>query len=96
MPAARKVPRPFTMHWGGGLITEEASVSGQWHEPAIQLLEYTDGEASGSWSIRFCSFTPRGQFQRQPLMLDEETIEGLREALKTTPRLRDILRRLVG
>ena len=59
-----KVPRPFTMHWGNGMITEEARFSGEHHVPAIQLMEYTDGEAAGSWSIRFCSFNHRGAFQR--------------------------------
>ncbi len=91
----RTVPRPFTMHWGGGLITEEATFSGEWNEPAIQLMEYADGEAAGSWSIRFCSFTHRGQFQRSPLMLDEAGVAAMREALARTPKLREILRRLL-
>jgi hypothetical protein len=94
MPEA-KVPRPFTMHWGDGMITEEARFSGEHHVPAIQLMEYADGEAAGSWSIRFCSFNHRGAFQRSPLMLSEENIEGMREALTKTPRLREILRRMV-
>lgn len=95
MAGARKVPRPFTMHWGNGQIVEEATFSGEYHEPVIQLMEYTDGPAEGSWSIRFCSFNHNGQFQRSPLMMDEHGIEAMRDALAKTPRLREILRRMV-
>lgn len=96
MAAARKVPRPFSMHWGNGVISEEAAFSGEYHEPAIQLMDYTDGPAEGSWSIRFCSFSHNGQFQRSPLIIDEDAIAGMREALAKTPRLREILRRMVA
>ena len=96
MPDSPKVPRPFTMHWGSGMIVEEARFSGEHHVPAIQLMEYTDGKAAGSWSIRFCSFNHRGAFQRSPLMLSDDTVAGMREALSKTPRLREILRQLVG
>lgn len=96
MAKARKVPRPFTMHWGGGVISEEASVTTEWAEPTIQLMDYTDGEAAGGWSVRFCSFSHNGQFQRSPLMLDSGSIEAMREALKHTPRLCEILKQLVA
>jgi len=33
------VPRSFEFHWAGGQIIEEASYTGQYTEPAIQLLE---------------------------------------------------------
>ncbi len=95
MADSAKVPRPFTMHWGSGVITEEARFSGEHHVPAIQLMEYTEGGAAGSWSIRFCSFTQRGSFQRSPLMLSEENVAEMRDALKKTPRLREILLRMV-
>ena len=96
MPAtARKLPRPFEMHWGRGEIVEEACYEGEWHEPAIQLLEYTEGEAAGSFSLRFCTYNHGGRFQRSPLMVSEADLDGLRQALKTTPRLQAILRRLV-
>ncbi len=52
----RRVPRPFTMPWGRGLVVEEASTVGEHHEPTIQLLEYEDGRES----IRFCSYNPPG------------------------------------
>lgn len=95
MATARKLPRPFEMHWGRGEIVEEASFAGEYHEPAIQLMEYTEGEAAGSFSIRFCSYNHRGSFQRSPLMVGDAELEGLRRALQSTPRLRDVLRRLV-
>lgn len=93
--ARRKVPRPFAMHWGTGVIAEEAGVTGEWHEPCLQLLEYTDGEAAGSVSIRFCYYSLDGRFQRSPLMLGEVDLDGLRDALKRTPRLRALLQHLV-
>lgn len=95
MKPARSVPRPFTMHWGAGQIVEEASYAGRYNEPAIQLLEYTEGEAAGGWSIRFCYYSHEGRFQRSPMMLDPDTLEGLRAALTRTPKLRALLRRLV-
>ena len=95
MAPPRKLPRPFEMHWGRGDIVEEATYEGEYHEPAIQLMQYTEGEAAGSFSLRFCSYNDRGQFQRSPLMLGEMEIEGLRQALKTAPRLREALRHLL-
>lgn len=88
----RRVPRPFSLHWGSGQIVEEATVVGRYHEPAFQLLEFDDG----SVHVRFCYFDHAGRFQRSPLMLGEREIKGLRRALEKTPRLRALLRRLVG
>jgi len=96
MAPPRKLPRPFEMHWGSGEIVEEASFSGEYHEPAIQLMVYTEGEATGSYSLRFCSYSHRGMFQRSPLMIGEAEVDGLRKALRQTPRLREILRELVA
>jgi len=59
-------------------------------------MAYNEGEAAGSFSLRFCSYNHRGMFQRSPLMLGEEDIAGLRRALRETPRLREILRQLVS
>src|SRR4051794_41639968 len=91
----REVPRSFSLHWGSGEITEEAATDGEYHEPCFQLLEYRDGPAAGSFSIRFCYYSHDGRFQRSPLIVGEEDIEGLREALKRAPKLRAILQRLV-
>jgi hypothetical protein len=91
----RRVPRPFTMPWGSGQVVEEASYSGEYHEPTLQLMEYTEGPASGTVSIRFCYYGHDGRFQRGPLLIGEEDIDGLREALEHTPRLRSLLKKLV-
>ena len=80
----REVPRPFAFHWGGGQVVEEASYVGEHTEPAIQLLEY-EGHP-GSYGIRFCYFNLDG----------EDSFEGLRAALKETPKLRAMLQRLVS
>jgi len=95
MAPPRKLPRPFEMHWGRGEIVEEAAFAGEYHEPAIQLMQYTEGPAAGSYSLRFCSYNHRGAFQRSPLIVGEAELEGLRQALRETPRLREVLRRLV-
>jgi len=96
MATSRKLPRPFEMPWGRGEIVEEASFPGEHHQPAIQLLEYTEGEAAGSFSVRFCTYNHAGRFQRSPLMLGEADIDGLRGSLQETPRLRAILAQLLA
>jgi hypothetical protein len=84
------------MMGGKGEIVEEATYEGEWHVPTIQLMEYQEGEAAGSVSIRFCTYSHRGGFSRSPLMVGEADLEGLREALKHTPKLRAILKKLVS
>ena len=91
----RATPRPFAFHWGGGNIVEEASFRGEYTEPSIQLLEY-DGHP-GSYGVRFCYYSLDGRFQRSPMMIDgDHSFEGLRAALKSTPKLRALLKRLVA
>jgi hypothetical protein len=91
----RQTPRPFAFHWGSGNIVEEASFRGQYVEPCVQLLEYEDHP--GSFGVRFCYYSLEGRFQRSPMMLDgEDSFEGLRAALKTTPRLRALLKKLLS
>jgi hypothetical protein len=45
----RPVPRACAFHWGAGNIIEEASFTGKYTEPAIQLLEY-EGDP-GSYGV---------------------------------------------
>ncbi len=89
---ARAVPRPFALHWGSGRIVEEATYAGEHHEPSIQLLEFDDG----SLEVRFCYYDHAGRFQRSPLIVSNDEIAGLRKALAKTPRLRSLLREMVG
>ena len=88
----RKLPRPFEMPWGKGQIVEEASVSTEWHEPSLQLLEYEDG----SLALRFCSYNHKGQFQRSPLMVGADDLAALGKAVKANPRLRALLKKLTA
>jgi hypothetical protein len=95
-PAESAKQRTFALHWGSGFIEEEAIAVDQYHRTAIQLLKFTEGPAAGSYEIRFCYYDPRGRFQRSPLVVDEENLAELARALKTTPRLRGMLKKLVA
>ena len=86
----RKVPRPFDLHWGKGVIAEEASVVTPFHEPAIQLLAFEDG----SRSLRFCAYH-KGSFARMPLIVGEENLEALAKEVKRSPQIRKLLKKLV-
>ncbi len=87
-----RLPRPFSFSWGKGLVVEEATHEGQYHQPRLQLLEYDDG----TLSIRFCYYDRSGRFQRSPLMLGIDELGGLRESLEKAPRLRALLQELVA
>ncbi len=92
MTQSESKPREFQLHWGRGTIAEEATYEGLHHRPTIQLLEFEDG----SVSIRFCHYSHSGRFQRSPLIVDEENIDGLKDALEGAPRIKALLERLVG
>ncbi len=68
----RKVPRPFKLSFGSGMIIEEASITSKYHEPTIQLLKFDNGNKV----IRFCSYN-KGRFNRSPLMIDEKDLQKL-------------------
>jgi hypothetical protein len=93
MATARKLPRPFTMPWGGGSVVAEAGADTQYNELVVQLLEYDD-PALGR-SLRFCQYWPDGRFQRQPMLLNERDIPALRDALHANPEVLSLLRALV-
>lgn len=84
-------PRRFSLHWGEGVVAEEARVAGEHHDPALQLLRFDDGPVQ----VRFCYYDKRGRFQRSPLILGDDDIALLREELQGQPELLGILRRLV-
>jgi len=46
-------PKTFSLHWGNGIVAEEAQVKTQHHIPTLQLLRYTDGELEGKVAFRF-------------------------------------------
>jgi len=65
------------MPWGNGMVVEEASITSQYHEPTVQLLQFDNGEKA----IRFCSYN-KGRFSRVPLMIDEKDLKKLGNAIK--------------
>jgi hypothetical protein len=90
-----KKAKNFSLHWGSGVVEEEVQTAGPYHRPTIQLLKFLDGEAAGSWQIRFCYYDHAGRFQRSPLIIGNDDLPALRAALRRTPRLRALLKRLV-
>ena len=54
--AKSKTPKikTFNLHWGSGIVEEEAVIETQYHKPSIQLLKFTEGEAKGRYEVRFC------------------------------------------
>ncbi len=93
MGKPRKLPRKFSMPWGDGQVVEEVGVDTEYNELVIQLLHYDEIEGE---SLRFCQYWLDGRFQRQPMMLSEENIAGLKSALHRSPRIKELLRRLVA
>ena len=89
-------PRTFSLHWGAGIIEEQAQIGATYHNPTIQLLTFTDGPAKGTHEIRFCHYNHRGMFQRSPLIIDEKDLPALRKALEATPKLKRLLKKLVS
>ena len=86
----------FSYHWGSGVVAEEAQVQGPYHVPTLQLLKYTEGDAAGSMSVRFCHYSHSGGFRRSPLIMGPEEINAMRDALEETPELLELLRCMVG
>ncbi|MSQ32126.1 MAG: hypothetical protein EXR59_02660 [Dehalococcoidia bacterium] len=91
-----KKEKTFSLHWGTGVISEEAKVEGEHHIPTFQLLKYMDGPAKGTASIRFCYYSHDGRFQRSPLMMSDAEIEGMGNALKKTPEIRALLKKMLA
>ena len=93
--ASERTTKTFSLHWGSGVVEEEAQIATPYHRPTIQLLKFTAGKARGSYEIRFCVYDHSGRFQRMPLIVDERDLAPLRTALKGTPSLRKLLMRLL-
>ena len=93
--ASKSAVKTFSLHWGSGVVEEEAQIATPHHVPTIQLLKFTDGKAKGSYEIRFCTYDHSGRFQRMPLIVDERDLAPLRKALKSTPKLRKLLTQLL-
>lgn len=87
----RELPRPFRMPWGKGQIVEEVSIPCPHWEPTVQLMEYEDGERS----LRFCYYS-EGRFGRGPMILAEDDLDRMAEALPHAPMIEGMLRRMAG
>ena len=94
--ASERTMKTFSLHWGSGVVEEEAQIATPYHRPTLQLLKFTAGEAKGSYEIRFCTYDHSGRVQRMPLIIDERDVAPLRTALKSTPKLRKLLKRLLA
>lgn len=88
--------KTFSLHWGSGIVEEEAQIDTPYHRPTIQLLKFTAGKAKGTCEIRFCVYDHSGRFQRMPLIVDQRDLAPLRRALKRTPKLRKLLAHLLA
>ncbi|MCA9406868.1 MAG: hypothetical protein KC684_10035 [Candidatus Omnitrophica bacterium] len=86
----RPIPRPFEFPWGKGLVVEEVSYKSQHHEPAIQLLQFE----SGFELVRFCSYTLSGRFEKNSWIANSDEIAELGRQLNSTPRLKEILKKM--
>ena len=93
---SERTMKTFSLHWGSGVIEEEAQIATPYHRPTIQLLKFTEGKAKGSYEIRFCIYDHSGRFQRMPLIIDERHLAPLRRALKRAPKLRTLLTELLA
>jgi len=82
----RKVPRPFKMPWGKGIVAEEVSITSKYHEPTIQLLKFENGDKA----IRFCSYN-KGRFNRSPLIIDEKDLRRLRSEIVKGKEIRKLI-----
>jgi hypothetical protein len=91
----RRVPRAFQLPWGSGLIVEEAAIEGGLHAPSIELLHYERGERKGQHAIRFAAYSPEGELERRPLIVNEREIARLKREVDRSPRLKALLKRLV-
>ena len=88
--------KTFSLHWGSGEIEEEVQIATAYHRPTIQLLKFAEGEAAGSYEIRFCHYDHKGRFQRSPLIIGEDDIPALRRALSKSPKLKRLLGKLLS
>ena len=85
----RKIPRPFKMPWGKGMVIDEVSIYSQYHEPTNQLLEFDNRDKL----LRFSSYS-HGRFSRSPLMIDEKDLRRLGKAIVKGKEIRKFILKL--
>ena len=87
--------KTFKLHWGSGIVAEEAQSENEHTLPTIQLLQFDKGLAAGRKQVRFCHYSPKGAFLRSPLIIDENDIPVLKREISKCPELHALLKRLV-
>src|SRR5262245_53084045 len=92
---AQGAMKTFSLHWGSGVVEEEAQIEAPYHQPTIQLLKVTGGQAKGSYEIPLCTFDPSGRFQRMPLIIDGRDLPALRRALRGTAKVRKLVKQFL-
>jgi hypothetical protein len=91
----RELPRRFKLHWGEGLVTEEASIrcelpdEDSW-EPTIQILKFENGEEE----LRFCVYDGKRLTRWWPLLY-REALVALGKQVKKNPGIERMLSYLV-
>jgi len=85
----RKIPRPFKMPFGNGMVVKEAFITSQYHEPTVQLLQFDNGDRA----IRFCSYN-KGRFSRSPLMIHEKDLRKFGNAIKKEKEISKFISKL--
>ena len=84
-----KLPLFFKMPCGYAMVIDVYSISSQYHEPTIQLLEFDNGDKL----LRFCSYS-HGRFSRSPLMIDEKDLRRLGKAIVKGKEIRKFVSKL--
>jgi hypothetical protein len=88
-----EIPRPFDFkNIGKGEIMEEAAVEYEDWAPAIQVLEFENGEKV----LRFCYYVRSGKLAPRALYIDNDDIDNLREEIKKKPQVRKFLESLLS
>ena len=88
--------KTFKLPWGSGFIEEEVQIAAKHHMPTIQLLHFTEGQAKGTFEVRFCYYDHEGRFQRSPLIVDAHDLPLLGRALRKAPKLLGLLSRMAN
>ncbi len=82
----RILPRPFSFHFGKGMVIDEVSIHTPYHEPTIQLLQFDSGEKT----LRFCVYHGK-TFSRVPLLIDVKDWKKLLTAARQSPEIKKYL-----
>ena len=86
------MPKKFNLPFGKGIVEEEVQIVSKYHKPTIQLLKFMEGDAKGTFAVRFCYYDKKGKFQRAPLIINADDIKKFKKVLKNTVKLKKLLK----